>query len=82
VSSKKPVSQIKHEPDDPDPIRFRSETYDTLETGMGEFTKENPPSYAIDPWSQGGPPLGAKQEPQGVQGQAPVAGPSQTRWDE
>ena len=79
---KQPVYQIKHEPDDSDPIRFRSETYDAPETSMGKFTKENPPSYATDPWTQGAPPLGVKQEPQGVQDQAPVAGPSQTLWDE
>jgi len=77
-----PVSQIKHEPDDSDPMRFRSETCDAPETNMGEFTKENLPSYAVDPRTQGGPPLGVKQEPQGVHDQAPIAGPSQTLWDE
>lgn len=77
-----PVSQIKHEPDDSDRTRFRSETYDAPETRMGKFTKENPPSYAVDLWTHGAPPLGVKQEPQGVQDQAPVAGPSQALWDE
>jgi hypothetical protein len=31
---------------------------------------------------QGAPPLGVKQEPQGVQDQEPVAGLSQALWDE
>jgi hypothetical protein len=77
-----PISQIKHDPDDSDPIRFRSETYDAPETRMGKFTKENSSSYAVDPWTYGAPLLGVKQEPQGVQDQAPVAGPSQALWDE
>ena len=33
-------------------------------------------------WIQGAPPLGVKQEPQGVQVQEPAAGLSQTLWDE
>ena len=33
-------------------------------------------------WIQGAPPLGVKQESQGVQDQEPVAGFSQVLWDE
>jgi hypothetical protein len=62
-----PFTQVKHEFNDSDTTRFRSETYDTREAGIGHFNA---------------PPLGVKQEFRDVQTLAPVAEPSQALWDE
>jgi hypothetical protein len=78
------VSQNNHEPDDSVSIRFRRETYDAPEIDIASdrFTKENPPSYAVDFIDTRCAATRRKVGAQGVQEQAPVAGPSQALWDE